>query len=138
MRFEPFFLVRMRRVVAVEVQAAFADRHNLGLLRHYPQRGDRRPVAVARVVRVNTCSAIDTFMVFRKRQRGSTFMYRSPGHDDIFHARSPRSIQNLLKVGMKGRMRKIRPDINELHAARSILARHAEPGRHVRISDCRG
>src|SRR5204862_1052199 len=50
---EPFLLVWMRRIVAVEVEAAFADRHRARMLGEPAQLSNSGRAAVARMVRMH-------------------------------------------------------------------------------------
>ena len=74
LRFEPFLLVGVRRVIAVEVQAAFADRHHLRMLREHAQRRNGRGIALAGVVRVDACRGAQGLRVIvRGLQRMQAF-----------------------------------------------------------------
>src|SRR6185436_19020488 len=55
LRDEPFLLVGMRRIVAVEVQAALADRDHFGMPGELSQGGNGLRAAVARMVRMHAC-----------------------------------------------------------------------------------
>jgi len=77
LREEPFLLVRMRRVIAVEVEAALADRNTVGVLRDLLELGDRALAALACMVRMNPGRK-------RKAERASlpAFFDRGAGDDD--------------------------------------------------------
>src|SRR5258707_6854434 len=113
LRDEPFLLVGMRRVVAVEVQAAFAYRHNAGIFRDFPERIDGRGIAAARMVRVDSWGGVQA-VLFRDAGRRGAFLHRRSGHHDLRHAGGSRASDVLVEIVAKSRVREVRAEVRQL------------------------
>ena len=87
----------MRRVVAVEVQAAFADGDDLRMLRELAQRGNGLRIALARVVRMHAGRGVQAV---RCGEFGCVpaFLDRGAGDDDGVHARGARAREHRVEV----------------------------------------
>src|SRR5262245_48634807 len=120
----------MRRVVAVEVESAFADRDHARLPCELPQARNRLLVTLAGVVRMDSGGAEESLL-----ESLLAFLDGGAGHDALNDAGLARAGEHFRQVFAKGRMCKICTDINELHRARSILARDAEHRRSARSRD---
>ena len=92
LRKEPLLLVRVRRIVAVEVQAAFADRHHVRLLREHAQRCNGGLVAFARVVRVDASGREHGSRVrIRSLQRCHAFGNRRTARTEVMFSEGGRA-----------------------------------------------
>src|SRR6185312_16219363 len=117
LRLEPFFLVGMRRIVAIEVEAAFADRDHARMLRELAQPRNGLLIALPRVMRMHADGRVE---IRARRCDGNGLIAlrdRSPGDDDRAHPRSGRPREHFREVLAEGGMTKICTDINELHRA---------------------
>src|SRR2546421_12558945 len=63
LRDEAFLLVGTGGVVAVEIEPAFADRHDAWVLRQPAQRGDGLRIAFAGVMGGDACRSVEAMLV---------------------------------------------------------------------------
>src|SRR5207244_9691151 len=85
---EPFLLVRMRRVVAVEVEPALPDRDHARMLRQLAQLPDGGGTAVARVMRMHAGRRVELQAIGDLR-RQPALEHRGAGHYDVRHVCRP-------------------------------------------------
>src|SRR2546430_943150 len=111
LRDEPFLLVGMRRVVAVEIEPAFADRHDPWVAGDAPYFGNRGWAAIARVMRMNAGSRI-------KIEARGDFQSRAallPGgarYHDGRDAGIARVRDDLVEIGAERGVRQVGPDVD--------------------------
>ena len=117
LRDEPLLLIRMRRIVAVEIQTAFAERDATRLLRELPKVRDGLRRALARVVRMHARRGIQHSGV-RTGERGGAarFFDGGAGDDDLRYASAPRARKHLVEIRGERRVREVGADIDKLHA----------------------
>src|SRR3954468_1256565 len=114
---EPLFLVRVRRVVAVEVQAAFADRDHARMACQLTQRRNSPGIAVACMVRVYSGRG-EKKAAFRSEVTGfPAFLDGCPRDDDLGNAIALRAREDGFKVLVEYRVGEVRADVDELHGA---------------------
>ena len=111
----------MRRVVAIEIKAAFADRHHLRIGQQGAQRREGACVAVRGVVRMDTGGAVQVGMHGRKRLGCAAALNAGPGDDDLSDARCRCPCQHRSQVPAKGVVREIGADVNDCI---DLLPRH--------------
>jgi hypothetical protein len=116
LRHEPFLLAGVRRVVAVEIQPAFAERHDPRSPGHFPQRGNRRVVALARMVRMHAGGGVQAVRVGDVRGTPA-FLHRGARDDDALDAMRVRTGQHGVEIVAERRVRQVGPDVHELHGA---------------------
>src|ERR1051325_6036760 len=116
LRDEPFLLVGMRRIVAVEVEAAFADRDAARMRRELTQLAERRVIAVARMVRMDAGRAVEVQPI-GDLGREPALEHRGAGGDDRADARAAGAADHRIEVLVEARVRQIRADVDELHGA---------------------
>ncbi len=115
LRDEPFLLVGMRRVVAVEVEAAFADGHHPRVLRQLAQLADGRGTAIARMVRMHAGGGMEPEPAGDLR-RQLALEHGGPGDDDARNARHPGACHDRFEVVVEARVREIGADVGQLPA----------------------
>src|SRR5438270_10522980 len=106
----------MRRVVAVEVEAAFADGDAARMHREVAKLGDRTVVAVARMVRVHAGGAIEIEAICDFGGKPA-LQHGGTGHDERRDARSAGTRDDGFEVVAEACMREVRTDVDELHEA---------------------
>lgn len=120
LRDEPLLLIRMRRIVAVEIQTAFAECDATRLLRELPKVPDGLRCALARVMWMHARSGVKhAEMGIGERARAARFFDGGAGDDDLRHAGAPRARKHLVEIRGERRVREVGADVDELHA-RSI------------------
>src|SRR5438045_7316827 len=105
----------MRRVVAVEVEAAFADRDAAGMNGEVAKLRHRAVVAVARMVRVHAGGAIEIEAICDFGGKPA-LQHGGTGHDERRDARSTGVRDDSFEVVAEAYMREVRADVDELHA----------------------
>jgi len=122
LRHEPLLLVRVRRVVAVVVQAALADGDDLRVLCQFAQGRDGLRVAVSRVVRMHAGGGVEPARC-GKLGGAPAVLDGGAGEHDGLDARVPRARQHVVEVFPEGRMREVRPDVRQPHGVHSFFNR---------------
>src|SRR3989442_472593 len=79
LRDEAFLLVGTGGVVAVEIEPAFTDRHDAGVLRQRAQRGDGLRIAFTGVMGADACRSVKARLVCNFL-RGAALGHGGPGH----------------------------------------------------------
>jgi hypothetical protein len=102
-----FLLIGVRGVVAIEIQAALADRHAGWVSRQVPQRSDGVRFEIFGVVRMNAGCERQTEL-----RRLSALLDRRAGDDDLRYARFARAREYSLQVVAKSGVGEIGADIN--------------------------
>src|SRR3990172_5971519 len=97
----------MRRVVAVEIEAAFADGDDPGVSGQFPYRLDRCGVAIARMMGMHSGSGVKTQL-----QCLPAFLDRRAGDDDRAYSGIARALQNLWKIVAERGVRQVRADVD--------------------------
>src|SRR4051812_16682874 len=122
LRHEALLLRRMRRIVAVEVEAAFADRHAARVQRELAQLGDRLLIAVARMMRVYACRAIQ-IVTIRDLGGEPALEHRRARDDDGANGRGTCPRQHRVEIVMEARVREVGADIGQMHACQYKFCR---------------
>src|SRR5829696_5560967 len=104
LRHEPFLLLRMRRVVAVEVEAAFADGDDARMLCDFLQLIDRGRAAIPRMVRMYASGGIE-IETFGDLARSPAFGDGRAGNNECGDTHSSGACDDRLEVVVKARMR---------------------------------
>src|SRR6185503_19316765 len=112
LRDEPLLLVGVRRVVAVEIQAALADGDAVRMGGEGLQLRNRLGAAVARVVRVHAGRERHT-----EGRSLPAFFDRGAGDDDRVDAGLACAREDFAAIRGESGMREVRADVDEPHAA---------------------
>src|SRR4051812_9659035 len=126
LRHEPFLLVGMRRIVAVEVEAAFTDRDAARMNAKVAELRDRALVAVACVMRMDARGAVEVVAIGDLR-RQPALEHGGPGDDQRRDAGGASARQDRVDIVVKARMREVGADVDELHAPSIARPSHGRP-----------
>ncbi len=114
LRDEPLLLVRVRRVVAIEVEAALADGDHARVPGELTQRGDGLRAAVARVMRMHAGGGVEIELL-RDADRRASLVERRARDDDLRHAGFARAAHGVLEIVRERGVSEVRADVDELH-----------------------
>ena len=124
---EAFLLVGTGGVVAVEIEPAFADRHDPRVLRQRAQRGDGLRIAFTGVMGVDACRSVKAMLVCNFL-RGAALVHGGTCHHDGRDAGIARARDDLVEIAAERGVRQVGPDVDHCSFFRRYRSSSASRG----------